>query len=75
MLYDMGNLLLTMKELQRGQRVTVVAFGGERLQRIVVSDLGQRVIVSNEHDFHSSITEGREPDGIGFPRKDVQILD
>jgi hypothetical protein len=48
-----------------------VCYGGETISRIVVADKGRKIVVSNEQDFHGAAQEHREPDGIGFPRKDV----
>jgi hypothetical protein len=68
-------MIFAMREqLRRGQSVKVRAYGGEILERIVVTDLGRTVIVSNEQDSHGAARENREPDGIGFPRKDVLLL-
>jgi hypothetical protein len=71
---DMTRIPAMMKELTQGQWVTVIAYGGESLQRVVVNDLGRTVIVCTEQEFHSAQQENREPDGVGFPRKDVHVI-
>ena len=68
----MATLLAMNKELSRGQLVTAVAYGGERLTRRVVSDLGRTVVICTEEEFHRAEQEKRTPDGVGFPRKDVR---
>jgi hypothetical protein len=67
----MVNILPMKMELVRGQQVTVIEYGGQRLKRMVISDLGQRVIVCTADEFNRSKQEMREPEGVGFPRKDV----
>ena len=68
-------MLLSMDTgLSRGQLVTVVAYGGEKLTRRVVSDCRRTVVICTEQEFHKAQQENREPDGIGFPRKDVRPI-
>ena len=74
MLPDMGTIPSMNKELQRGQLVTAIAYGGERLERRVVADLGRRVIVCNDEEFQRAAEENRSPDGVGFPKKDVSLI-
>jgi hypothetical protein len=54
-----------------GTAVLVREYGGRKLTRRVVKDLGRTVVICNEEEYNRAISEGREPDGIGFPRKDV----
>jgi hypothetical protein len=61
-------------ELKRGQPVTVIAYGGRRLERRVIYDRGRTVVVCTEEEFHRAAQESREPDGVGFPKKDVKPL-
>jgi hypothetical protein len=61
------------RELIRGQVVTAISYGGERLTRTVIADLGETVIVCTQQEFHRASQENREPEGVGFPRKDVAI--
>jgi hypothetical protein len=56
-----------------GQVVNVQTYGGERVTRRVVSDLGRTVIVCIEDEFQQAKRESREPDGVGFPRRDVSL--
>jgi hypothetical protein len=71
-LFDMGRIG-RMEPLKRGQIVEVEAYGGEWLKRRVVSDLGDTVIVSAEKEFQAAVDGEREPEGVGFPRRDVRI--
>lgn len=61
------------QQLERGQVVTAKAYGGERITRRVVRDLGRTVVICSEAEYQSATQEGREPDGVGFPRVDVSI--
>jgi hypothetical protein len=74
MLYDMATLVTMDEQLVKGQEVTVICYGGERVKRLVVADRGRTVVVCNEQEFHRAAQESREPDGVGFPRKDVFML-
>lgn len=56
-----------------GQVVKVQTYGGERVTRRVVSDLGRTVIVCIEDEFQQAKRESREPGGVGFPRRDVSL--
>lgn len=60
------------EQLQRGQQVTAISYGGERLRRMVVADLGRRVLVCTEEEYRRAEQENREPDSIGFLHKDIQ---
>lgn len=71
MLCDMAYHLAMNTEFIEGQEVMVVAYGGERLRRRVVRDLGATIVICNEQEFHKSREENRAPEGVGFPRKDV----
>jgi hypothetical protein len=60
--------------MELGQRVKVVAFGGQELTRRVVVDRGRSVVVCNEQEYTSAMSQGRAPEGVGFPFKDVHLL-
>jgi hypothetical protein len=57
--------------MKRGELVRVRVFGGETIDRRVVADKGNYVVVCNEEEYSASIKENREPDGIGFPKEEV----
>jgi hypothetical protein len=59
------------KKFERGQVVSVKAYGGEVLERRVVADLGRTVVICSETEYQAATVAGREPDGVGFPRVDV----
>jgi len=59
------------EKLLSGQRVTVNAFGGKQLSRIVVEDIGQTVLICKLEEFDRAKAEGRPPVYIGFPKSDV----
>ena len=59
------------QKFERGQLVTVKAFGGVILTRRVVTDLGRRVVICSEAEYRDATDTGREPEGVGFPRADV----
>jgi len=58
--------------MDRGQRVEVTEFDGNKLIRRVIRDRGAVVVICNEQEFRDALREKREPDGIGFPRKSVR---
>jgi hypothetical protein len=60
--------------MQPGERVEVVEYGGGKLLRRVVADLGRSVVVCNEGEYQRATREGRKADGIGFPRQSVRPL-
>jgi len=56
-----------------GTEVLVKEYGGRELTRRVVKDLGKIVVVCNEDEYDKATGEGREPDGVGFPRASVRL--
>jgi hypothetical protein len=56
-----------------GQLVKVQTYCGQLVTRRVVSDLGRTVILCVEDEFQQAKRESREPDGVGFPRRDVSL--
>ena len=60
------------RKLERGSVVVVVAYGGEKLTRRVVVDRGPSVVICAEAEYVRAANEGREPDGVAFPRRCVQ---
>lgn len=54
-----------------GDIVRVRAYGGEILNRRVVSADAVTVVVCNEVEYQSALQEERKPSGIGFPADDV----
>jgi hypothetical protein len=69
----LGNRIYTrqIESHERGQIVRVRAYGGEILERRVVSDLGRTVVICCEAEYKAATVAGREPEGVGFPRADV----
>jgi hypothetical protein len=53
------------------QIVRAKAYGGEVLERRVVADLGRTVVICSESEYQTAESEGREPEGVGFPRTDI----
>lgn len=53
-----------------GKKVTLRSSLGQ-IQRILVKDLGEIVLVCREEEYAQAVTEGREPVTIGFPRVDI----
>ena len=56
----------------KGDRVWAREYGGRDLDRRVVRELETRVVICTEEEFTRAESEGRDPDGVGFPRKDVR---
>jgi len=59
-------------KFQPGSVVVVKAYGGEKLTRRVVVDRGPLVVICSEAEYLRAANEGREPDGVAFPRRCVQ---
>jgi hypothetical protein len=60
--------------MEEGVLVEVVLFGGALAKRRVVQDCGKLVVVCTEGEYEKAKSEGRLPEGIGFPRADVKEL-
>jgi len=60
------------KHFEPGQVVAAMAYGGETVIGRVVRDLGQRVVICCEAEYQAAVRDKREPDGVGFPRADVE---
>lgn len=58
-----------------GQKVQVIEYGGRKLIRRVVADRGASVVVCNEEEYVAAARQHREPAGIGFPRRVVELLE
>jgi hypothetical protein len=66
----------TMKyQFEPGQAVKVATYGGDVLERIVVTDLGRTVVVCSKAEYEAAAREKRQPEGIGVPRHDCQLLE
>jgi hypothetical protein len=63
------------KQLHPGQRITVNAYGGKRISRIVVQDLNHVVLICKQEEFERARTENRPPISVGFHREDVVQLE
>ena len=59
----------------KGSLVLVRAYGGDKLLRRVVADLGTHIVVSNPSAYEKALEEGAEPQGVGFPVEDVSPYD
>jgi hypothetical protein len=70
----MGTLEGKEMLMEKGDLVTVRAFGGELLQRRVVKELTNVALVCSEKEYREAADEGREPDAIGFAKEDVKPL-
>ena len=61
------------EQLQRGQAVTVNAYGGKQPRVIVVEDCGEVVLICKPREFEDALAENREPLSVGFRRSAVHI--
>ena len=55
----------------KGQKVTVMLYGGDAAERRVVADKGAFIVVCSQDEYVRAEREKREPEGIGFPKEDV----
>ena len=51
--------------------VQVTEYGGRKLVRRVVANLGKSIVVCNEQELQRA---AQQPDGIGFPRESVRPI-
>jgi len=58
-------------QLKPGDLVRLRAFGGKEIVRRVAGQYGDVVRVCSEEEYNVAIQEGREPECVGFPIKDV----
>jgi hypothetical protein len=61
--------------MDRGSKVTVVAYGGGLLHRRVWEDVGAGVLVCSEEEYRRALRLGEEPPAAGFPKRDVFMGD
>jgi hypothetical protein len=61
------------QEFKAGQLVAAKTYGGERITRRVVRDLGRTVVICSEAEYKAAKREERQPEGVGFPRADVSV--
>jgi hypothetical protein len=54
-----------------GQLVTVKLYGGKTAPRRLIAIKKNVVVVCSEEEYAAAKTEGREPEGLGFPAGDV----
>ena len=57
-----------------GQKVKVTEYGGRQLIRRVVVDRGASVVVCNEEEYITAEKQRRQPEGVGFPIRAVELL-
>ncbi len=63
--------------MKRGDIVTAKLFGGSTADRRVIAIRPTRggdstVVICHENEWQAALAEGREPEGIGFPAKDIE---
>ena len=56
--------------MHRGQRVTLESTHGP-IERVVVEDLGDVLLICRERELHDADAEDREPVAVGFRRSAV----
>jgi hypothetical protein len=60
--------------MEKGERVRVTEFGGIQTVRRVVQEGDVFVIVCSEQEYAAATKEGREPEGVGFPKRSISTL-
>jgi phosphoribosyl-dephospho-CoA transferase len=60
--------------MKQGQLVTVVDARGNKLTRKVVSVSDRKIYVCKSEEFASAMQERREPNAIGLPVDDVELI-
>lgn len=52
-----------------GQKVRMRAYGGEELERLVIQEGDDFVVVCREQEFQAAEREGRRPEGVGVLKR------
>ena len=52
--------------------VTLAAFGGKLIQRVVFKEIGDVLLVCKKSELESAIAENREPTCVGFRREHLR---
>jgi hypothetical protein len=55
-------------DVQIGEVVRVKEYGGRVIERRVIADRGNRIVVCCNDEYHRAGLEGRQPDGIAFSK-------
>lgn len=58
---------------EEGTKVKVVEYGGRVLERRVVADRGERIVICPEAEYMAAKSENRSPVGISFPRTALTV--
>jgi hypothetical protein len=61
--------------MNRGTKVTVIAFGGRNLRRRVWEDIGDVVLICTEEEYQRAIGNNDEATCSGFPKDDIVEVD
>lgn len=61
--------------MERGQKVVATQYGGQKVVRRVVADLGSTIIICNDLEYFKALEQNREPQGIGFPREAIELAE
>jgi hypothetical protein len=57
--------------MSKGELVTVRLYGGTTATRRVVAVKPKVVVICAEEEYQQAKSEGREPEGLGFPLADI----
>ena len=55
------------------KEVTVTVFGGQKVQRVVVKDLGETVLVCKREELEAAARENREPLAVGIKKDHIEF--
>jgi hypothetical protein len=53
--------------MKPGEQIVVKAFGGEKLQRVVVQVIENTVLICKKEEWDAAKAEHRDPTCVGFP--------
>ena len=59
--------------MNAGQLVTVKLYGGGTASRRLVAVKEKVVVICGEEEYANAQREGRPPEGLGFPKADVDL--
>lgn len=57
--------------MNRGDWVTVIAFGGKQLERRVWAEYEEGCLLCTDIEYRRAVQAGEDARGVGFPKEDI----
>ena len=58
---------------ETGERIWVYTFGGFSIERVVVEDFGETLLLSRPEEFEAAKSDGRKPLAVAYPKEFVAV--